>query len=111
METPRRTGASIREREQRHPVVLRNLVDHPGGCRLARAILVDVVDVVDRPDRAQLFPDALQEFARVRLGVREQGDWILAPVHRPDRDLLGSRRRYTERRVDDATWPFLLCRS
>ena len=47
METPRRARTSIGNREQRALVLGGNLIVHVSGCRLARAILVDEIDIVD----------------------------------------------------------------
>ncbi len=46
METPRRTRPSIRYGEQGRPVFRGQLVDHRRRCRLGRAVLLRVVDIV-----------------------------------------------------------------
>jgi len=66
METPRRARPSISQSEDRAFIVFDDLVDHLWRRWLGRAVFVEVVDIIRRPEISHKRPHAFQK----RLGVR-----------------------------------------
>lgn len=85
METPRRTGASVRRADDRSAKFSDHLLHYSGGCRVGDALLVDMLDIPNIAYRAQPATDPVKQFPCVRLRVGKKCDRVRAPIERQSR--------------------------